>query len=61
LVVAGAALLAVAVSVALASGAARAGTTNPSQNVAADSGNLFKATDDARQGEGVPALMLSQA
>ncbi|HWD52566.1 MAG TPA: hypothetical protein VG412_09210 [Acidimicrobiales bacterium] len=59
-VAAAVALVAVAVSVALASGAARAGTTNPSQNVAADSNNLFKATDDARQGEGVPALMLNQ-
>ncbi len=58
---AGIALLAMVVSVPFPSGRARAATTNPSQNVAADSNNLFKATDDARQGEGVPPLTVNQA
>jgi hypothetical protein len=58
---AGIAVLAMTMSVPFASGNARAGTTNPSQNVTADSNNLFKATDDARQGEGVSPLVVNQA
>jgi hypothetical protein len=55
------ALLAEAVSVSLQSGVARGEATNPSRNVAADSTNLFQATDDARRGEGMPPLMVNEA
>jgi hypothetical protein len=54
-------LMVSAVSVGLPPAVAGAALTNPSGNVAPDSNNLFQATNDARQGEGLPPLMVNQA
>jgi len=54
-------LVAAITSVSLQFGVPRAEASNPSRNVAPDSTNLFRATDDARRGEGVPPLMVNEA
>ncbi|HEX3839262.1 MAG TPA: hypothetical protein VHU85_00575 [Acidimicrobiales bacterium] len=53
-------LIAMAMPVGLPPAIAGAALTNPPANVAPDSSNLLQATNDARQGEGLPALMLNQ-